>query len=303
MKFKHSTPITQILDALFEVYAERVPDVRKITQAMIAEGMVIDQTDIVNDHVAFRTLGVNNLGIASFEKIFLAHGYTKMDFYHFENKKLDAYWYAPPTPELPRVFISELKVQSLSEIAQQTIKKYTDSVISDPVDALDLNHVNQVASFFQTPLWALPTLKDYQILLNESEYAAWVIYNRYYLNHYTISVHDLPKEYNTLEPFNTFLKSIGIQLNDSGGEIKTSQDGLLRQTSSVANQVEATFSEGATKKIAGSYVEFAERSIMPEFQSLDPKNLKRKHRREGFETSNADKIFESTFTAQLKKQS
>ncbi|MDA8947556.1 DUF1338 domain-containing protein [Flavobacteriaceae bacterium] len=303
MKFKHSTPITQILDALFEVYAERVPDVRKITQAMIAEGMVIDQTDIVNDHVAFRTLGVNNLGIASFEKIFLAHGYTKMDFYHFEAKKLDAYWYAPPTPELPRVFISELKVQSLSETAQQTIKKYTDSVISDPVDALNLNHVNQVASFFQTPLWALPTLKDYQILLDESEYAAWVIYNRYYLNHYTISVHDLPKEYNTLEPFNIFLKSIGIQLNDSGGEIKTSQDGLLRQTSSVANQVEATFSEGATKNIAGSYVEFAERSIMPEFQSLDPKNLKRKHRREGFETSNADKIFESTFTAQLKKQS
>ncbi len=303
MKFKHSTPITQILDALFEVYAERVPDVRKITQAMIAEGMVLDQTDIVNDHVAFRTLGVNNLGIASFEKIFLAHGYTQMDFYHFEAKKLDAYWYAPPTPELPRVFISELKVQSLSETARQTIKKYTDSVISDPVDALDLNHVNQVASFFQTPLWALPTLKDYQILLNESEYAAWVIYNRYYLNHYTISVHDLPKEYNTLEPFNTFLKSIGIQLNDSGGEIKTSLDGLLRQTSSVANQVEATFSEGATKNIAGSYVEFAERSIMPEFQSLDPKNLKRKHRREGFETSNADKIFESTFTAQLKKQS
>jgi len=303
MKFKHSTPITQILDALFEVYAERVPDVRKITQAMIAEGMVIDQTDIVNDHVAFRTLGVNNLGIASFEKIFLAHGYTKMDFYHFEAKKLDAYWYAPPTPELPRVFISELKVQSLSETAQQTIKKYTDSVISDPVDALNLNHVNQVESFFQTPLWALPTLKDYQILLDESEYAAWVIYNRYYLNHYTISVHDLPKEYNTLEPFNIFLKSIGIQLNDSGGEIKTSQDGLLRQTSSVANQVEATFSEGATKNIAGSYVEFAERSIMPEFQSLDPKNLKRKYRREGFETSNADKIFESTFTAQLKKQS
>ncbi|MAW15754.1 MAG: DUF1338 domain-containing protein, partial [Flavobacteriaceae bacterium] len=29
--------------------------------------------------------------------------------------------------------------------------------------------------------------------------------------------------------------------------------------------------------------------------------LNRKHRREGFEASNADKIFESTFTSQLKK--
>lgn len=293
--------MTQILDGLFKVYEERVPDVRKITQAMIDKGMVSDQTAVVNDHIAFRTMGVSHLGIASFEKIFLAHGYSRKDFYHFEAKKLDAYWYAPPSSDLPRVFISELKVELLSDSAQQTIKKYTDSVISDPVDALNLDDVNQVTRFFQTPLWSLPSLLDYENLLKESEYAAWVIFNRYYLNHYTISVHDLPNEYNTLEPFNSFLKSIGIQLNTAGGEIKTSKDGLLRQTSSVANQVQAKFSGGETKKIAGSYVEFAERSALPEFSNLEVGKLKRKHRREGFETSNADKIFESTFTSQLKK--
>jgi hypothetical protein len=301
MKFKNSTKMTQILDGLFKVYEERVPDVRKITQAMIDKGMVSDQTAVVNDHIAFRTMGVSHLGIASFEKIFLAHGYSRKDFYHFEAKKLDAYWYAPPSSDLPRVFISELKVELLSDSAQQTIKKYTDSVISDPVDALNLDDVNQVTRFFQTPLWSLPSLLDYENLLKESEYAAWVIFNRYYLNHYTISVHDLPNEYNTLEPFNSFLKSIGIQLNTAGGEIKTSKDGLLRQTSSVANQVHAKFSGGETKKIAGSYVEFAERSALPEFSNLEVGKLKRKHRREGFETSNADKIFESTFTSQLKK--
>ena len=301
MKFKNSTKMTQILDGLFKVYEERVPDVRKITQAMIDKGMVSDQTAVVNDHIAFRTMGVSHLGIASFEKIFLAHGYSRKDFYHFEAKKLDAYWYAPPSSDLPRVFISELKVELLSDSAQQTIKKYTDSVISDPVDALNLDDVNQVTRFFQTPLWSLPSLLDYENLLKESEYAAWVIFNRYYLNHYTISVHDMPNEYNTLEPFNSFLKSIGIQLNTAGGEIKTSKDGLLRQTSSVANQVHAKFSGGETKKIAGSYVEFAERSALPEFSNLEVGKLKRKHRREGFETSNADKIFESTFTSQLKK--
>ena len=301
MKFKNSTKMTQILDGLFKVYEERVPDVRKITQAMIEKGMVSDQTAVVNDHIAFRTMGVSHLGIASFEKIFLAHGYSRKDFYHFEAKKLDAYWYAPPSSDLPRVFISELKVELLSDSAQQTIKKYTDSVISDPVDALNLDDVNQVTRFFQTPLWSLPSLLDYENLIKESEYAAWVIFNRYYLNHYTISVHDLPNDYNTLEPFNSFLKSIGIQLNTAGGEIKTSKDGLLRQTSSVANQVHAKFSGGETKKIAGSYVEFAERSALPEFSNLEVGKLKRKHRREGFETSNADKIFESTFTSQLKK--
>ena len=293
--------MTQILDALFKVYESRVPDVRKITQAMINKGMVSDQTDIVNDHIAFRTMGVDHLGIASFEKIFLAHGYKKREFYHFETKKLDAYWYSPPTDDLPRIFISELKVEQLTENTQKIITHYTRKITADPVDALDLKEVEAVAAFFQTPLWELPSKEDYENLLQESEYAAWVIYNRYYLNHYTISVHDLPQPYNRLESFNEFLKSIGIKLNDAGGEIKTSQDGLLRQSSSVANQVEAQFVQGEKKTIAGSYVEFAERSLLPEFITLDPSQLKRIHRREGFEASNADKIFESTFTSQLKK--
>ena len=301
MKFKNRTVMTQILDALFSVYAERVTDVNKITRAMVEKGIVNSQDDIVNDHIAFRTMGVENLGIASFEKIFLSHNYKRMEFYHFKAKKLDAYWYAPPTEDLPRIFISELKVDFLSEKTQSIIKKYTNSVISDPVDRIDLNNSSAVADFFKTPLWKLPNVEDYKILLTESDYAAWVIYNRYYLNHYTISVHDLPKPFNTLENFNGFLKSIGIKLNTSGGEIKTSLDELLIQSSSVANQISAVFSEGNTQNIAGSYVEFAERKILPEFLNLSKGLIKRKHRREGFETGNADKIFESTFTSQLKK--
>ena len=301
MKFKNRTVMTQILDALFSVYAERVTDVNKITRAMVEKGIVNSQDDIINDHIAFRTMGVENLGIASFEKIFLAHNYKRMEFYHFKSKKLDAYWYAPPTEDLPRIFISELKVDFLSEKTQSIIKKYTNSVTSDPLDRIDLNNSSAVADFFKTPLWKLPNVEDYKILLAESEYAAWVIYNRYYLNHYTISVHDLPKSFNTLENFNEFLKSIGIKLNTSGGEIKTSLDELLSQSSSVANQISAVFSEGNTQNIAGSYVEFAERKILPEFLNLSKELIKRKHRREGFETGNADKIFESTFTSQLKK--
>ena len=268
---------------------------------MVNKGMVKDQSEIINDHIAFRTMGVKNLGIASFEKIFLAHGYEKKDYFHFEVKKLDAHWYAPPTPDLPRIFISELNVSLLSNKTQEIIRKYTDTVSSDPVDQLNLNDVEVVSKFFQTPLWPLPNIEDYEALLTESEYAAWVIYNRYYLNHYTISVHDLPDAYAKLEPFNDFLKSIGIQLNTSGGEIKTSEDKLLRQSSSVANKVKAYFSDDKTKEIAGSYVEFAERGVLPQFAHLPKTELKREQRREGFETGNADRIFESTFTTQLKK--
>ena len=138
-------------------------------------------------------------------------------------------------------------------------------------------------------------------MLKESEYAAWVIYNRYYLNHFTISVHNLPQGYNTVADFNIFLESIGIKLNDSGGKIKTSPDGGLLQSSSVAQMIEAEFASGKKHIISGSYVEFAERRVLPQFTYLSPSEIQRTHRRDGFEAGNADKIFESTYISQTKK--
>ena len=301
MHLSIDTPISKVLQGVFNVYRDRVPDVQKITDAMVAQGIVSGQSEILNDHIAFRTLGVPHLGIASFEKIFLAHGYDKRDYFFFEGKKLNAYWYSPPHDELPRIFISELRVADLSEKAQEIISKYTEAIDSDPVDALDLNDVEAVTEFFHRPLWQLPSLEDYQTLLQESEYAAWVIYNRYYLNHYTISVHQLDGAHRTLEQFNDFLKSIGVVLNNSGGEIKVSPDGLLRQSSSVAEKVEAEFAGGQKAVIAGSYVEFAERLPLPEFAHLPFQEIRRHMRRDGFESGNADKIFESTFTTQTQR--
>ena len=301
MHLSNNSAISKILQGVFAVYRDRVPDVQKITDAMVSQGIVAGQSEILNDHIAFRTMGVDHLGIASFEKIFLAHGYEKRDYFFFEGKKLNAYWYAPPDDELPRIFISELRVKDLSEKTQQIISKYTGDLTSDPVDALDLNDVAAVTEFFHRPLWHLPTLEDYQALLEESEYAAWVIYNRYYLNHYTISVHQLDGEHRTLEQFNDFLKSIGITLNNAGGEIKVSPDGLLRQSSSVAEKVEAEFAGGNKAIISGSYVEFAERLPLPEFAHLPFSEIKRSMRRDGFESGNADKIFESTFTTQTSR--
>lgn len=290
-----------IMESLFNPYKERVADVDKIVSSMISKGLIADENEIVNDHIAFRTLGVRHLGIASFEKIFLHHGYKKMAYYQFPEKKLNAYWYAPPIDRLPRIFISELRVLDLSEKAQEIIQKYTDQVTADPVDHLDLDNLEVVGEFFHKPLWSLPTLQDYQTLLEESEYAAWVIYNRYYLNHYTISVHELPQPYSELKNFNGFLESIGVLLNTAGGKIKTSKDGLLKQSSSVAQMVPAEFAGGETVEIAGSYVEFAERLPLPEYQNRPQEKVSREQRRDGFEAANADKIFESTYTEQTQK--
>ena len=301
MATKTTTALTTVMNGLLRRYTERVPDVKKITQALINQGVISKESDIENDHVAFRTMGVPNLGIASFEKIFLHYGYQKRDAFFFESKKLDAFWFAPPEPHFPRIFVSELRVNDLSETAQKIIKKYTDRITADPSDALDLDDGLAVDAFLHAPLWALPSLSDYQTLLAESEYAAWVIYNRYYLNHYTISVHNLPEGYNSIAEFDDFVASIGVKLSDAGGLIKTSPDGVLLQSATVAQMVEATFEGGQTHAIAGSYVEFAERKVLPQFSHLAASEIRREHRRDGFETGNADKIFESTFSSQTNK--
>ena len=227
MRFKEKKTINIILESLFDTYSNRVPDVKKITSALIESNIISNQSEIVNDHIAFRTMGVEFLGIQSLEKIFLHHGYVKKDFYSFKTKKLNAFWYSHSDENMPRIFISELKVNDLSENSRRIISKYTDQVTEDPVDKLDLSSANEVINFLSNPLWSLPSLNDFNNLLMETEYGSWVIYNRYYLNHYTISVHELIDQYNTLEKFNAFVTKIGIKLNDSGGVIKESNDGVI----------------------------------------------------------------------------
>ena len=296
-----STTLDNVLTGLMSRYQQRVPDVLAIINAMVMENIIRHADDIENDHIAFRTMGVPHLGIQSLEKIFLHYGYQKRDYYHFPEKKLDAYWYAPPFPQYPRIFISELRVKDLSPEVQQIISGYTSEVNSDPVDQLNLDNAMAVDQFLHSGLWRLPTWSDYQALAAQSEYAAWVIYNRYYLNHFTISVHNLKEGYNTIAQFNAFLERNGFVLNNAGGKIKSSPDGNLLQSSTVAEMIDATFANGEVHRISGSYVEFAERRVLPQFAQLPKDQILRIHRREGFEAGNADKIFESTYSSQTNR--
>ena len=294
--------LEQVLAGLMRRYQQRVPDVGKLSTAMVAEGLIAGPDAIENDHIAFRTMGVPQLGIRSLERLFLYFGYERRDRYDFATKKLDAFWYAPPRSDLPRIFISELRVGELSPQAQALITSYTDEVRGDPVDALELDDASQVDNFLHRGLWRLPSWADFTRLGAESEYAAWVIYNRYYLNHFTVTIHNLPDGCNSIATFNAFLERKGFKLNDSGGTIKTSPDGKLLQSSTVAEMIDATFAGGETHSIAGSYVEFAERRPLDAFAHLPASQLRREQRREGFEAGNADKIFESTYSDQTAKR-
>lgn len=82
-----------------------------------------------------------------------------------------------------------------------------------------------------------------------------------------------------------------------------SPDGLLQQSSTVADSALFTFADGITESIPRSYIEFAERLVLPQFKDLPNDEVNEHHRRDGFEVGNADKIFESTSNDQLTRRS
>lgn len=136
----------------------------------------------------------------------------------------------------------------------------------------------------------------------ESEYAAWTLVNGYAVNHVTISTHRLKSHLKNIKSLNQFIEENGFKLNSEGGVLKVSPDGLLLQSSTVADSVPFQFSDGMTELVPCSYIEFAERLVLPQYASLPENEVEEFHRRDGFEVGNADKIFESTSKDQLTRR-
>lgn len=238
------------------------------------------------DHFAFRTFGVDGCGIDSLANTLLSFGYEKRDNLVFKNKKLNAYWFAPPVAELPRVFISELQVEALPEGAQAIIRKYTKEASASS------KHLFLSGALGVLP-WRTPALEDYRRLAEVSEYAAWTLVNGYSLNHTTISVHNLSKM-NQIDDLVEALEKADFKLNSSGGVVKKSPDGGLLQISTLADTFPFRFEDGEEQVVTGPYIEFAQRLVLPEYAHLPQGEIQELHRRDGFEAGNADKIFEST---------
>lgn len=265
-----------------------------------------DGGQVCYDHFAFRTFNVDNCGISALAQFFLDFGYIARGELSFPAKHLRAVWFSPPqhlldcngegiNGPLPRIFISELLVDKLSPEAQEIIKKYTSISSSGSKYAA-------LASVLGTLTWPTPLLSDYQLLARESEYAAWTLVNGYALNHLTISVHRLKSDVQKIGKLNELIQSNKFKLNTEGGILKVSPDGRLLQSSTVADSMVFHFAEGISESVPASYIEFAERLVLPEYESLPVDKISELHRRDGFEVGNADKIFESTSAEQLRRK-
>jgi hypothetical protein len=260
---------TEIFDSLWSEYTERTPSAQKINELLISGG-----NQVFNDHVAFRTFDEPRVNIEVLARPFLAAGYVECGDYTFEAKKLYAKHYEHATDKnLPRVFISQLKIAEFSSELQEEVKKMIDGI---PVHELNADRL-----VFKGRLWEQPSFEVYEKLQAETEYAAWLYVNGFCSNHFTVDVNKLDT-FNSLQEVNKFLKEKGFQMNTSGGLIKGTPAEFLEQSSTLADRIPVKFKE-KTEEITSCYYEFAFRHAMHNGDLYS-----------GFVTGSADKIFEST---------
>ncbi|CAN6908242.1 unnamed protein product [Brassica oleracea] len=120
------------------------------------------------------------------------------------------------------------------------------------------------------------------------------------MNHLAFSVHRLKHQFSDIKCIKEYLEEKGFELNNDGGILKVSQDGLLLQVSSISEKIAFEFADGVTETIPASYIEFTQRLVLPEFKDLPHNQIKEFHRRDGFDLGNAKNILESArFTSDV----
>lgn len=256
-------------DELWKDYVAMAPQAERIRSEFESRG-----EHVVNDHVAFRTLALDPIGIERLEPHILQLGYRQLEPYEFPAKKLRAFGYVSDEPEAPRIFLSELKVDELSSQSAAILRECAAWI--DPAE------VSKPEVLWSGRLWEPISWDDYQTLVEESEYAAWVATLGLRPNHFTISVNHLEKT-TEIEGVLQVVESLGYAVNDSGGRVKGSPEQLLEQGSTMADRMQVEFAGGEEHEVPTCYYEFAKRYPDASGQ-LFP----------GFVATSADKIFEST---------
>ncbi|MGO1189650.1 DUF1338 domain-containing protein [Vibrio casei] len=260
--------IEALFEHLWQDYTQRLcPSAIKVHKLLSQKGEKLS-----NDHIALRTFSGGKLGLVQLAKHFQALGYEQAGEYHFEAKKLYAHHYQHPDPRYPKVFISELCLPKCSENLNHII----DSLIHD----LPQQYTDSSQFLYQGRPWRI-TKEQYQMLAEESEYAAWVAAHGFGANHFTVSVNELAG-FMDLKQVNDFLVWHNFDMNNSGGDVKGSEEVGLQQSSTLADKISVECSDGEIV-IPGGFYEFAKRFPLGNGVLY-----------QGFVTASADKIFEST---------
>ena len=181
-----TSKVTDLFSNIWHDYLTVTPSAKKVHN-LLGSG-----NDIINDHVAYRTFNIDKVSLDKLAAHLIELGYQERGEYHFEAKKLYAKHFEHQDATLPKVFISQLLVEEFSPKAQE--------IIHNLVDQMDDSIVSQDDFLYSGKHWNIST-EDYQTLLAESEYAAWLSAWGFRANHFTVSINHLAN-YDSIEAVN-----------------------------------------------------------------------------------------------------
>lgn len=262
------TDINTLFEGLWQKYLEVTPNAKKIHKLLGST----QEDDIINDHIALRTFSHPKIDLDKLAMHFKNLGYFEAGEYYFKTKKLFAKHYEHKDETKAKVFISQLDLSQFPLTFQNEVNHLVSQVLNDELTKDDF--------LYSGRHWEID-YRTYKILLEHSEYAAWLGAWGFMANHFTVSVNHL-KNFTTLQQVNEKLKSAGFKLNSSGGEIKGSREEFLEQSSTMADKKLVVFSDWE-KEIPSCFYEFALRYPMENGKLFS-----------GFIEASANKIFEST---------
>ena len=259
---------SEFFQLCWKQYTKVTPQPQNIQSPLQASGDIA-----TNDHVAFRTFNIDGYDLQAITPLFESLGYQVFNSYEFPDKHLCALAFVvPDDPTAPKVFFSELLCEAFDAEIQSILQDLT-SPLDDSLSLHDL-----LGSYpFKTP-----TLQQYSMLADASEYAGWLSTMGYQANHFTVNINAL----NTLHSIDDvihFSEDHHFPLNAVGGSKKGMPEDLLVQASTLADSVTFTFADGQQQAVPSCFYEFAHR-----FADRSGKLF------QGFVPNNANAIFEST---------
>jgi len=126
-----------------------------------------------------------------------------------------------------------------------------------------------VSEYNQPNIPDINSYRDFVNLSYHNQYLAWTILHKHDINHMAITVQDIEKFFSIIKKDSNCKIATDIQI---------SRDGNLKQFSLQADKIPYKFADNTIFNVPYTFVEFIERL----------------NGREGFESENADKIFDST---------
>ncbi|WP_034300333.1 DUF1338 domain-containing protein [Herbaspirillum sp. RV1423] len=256
---------------LFDKLLHEVPE----GAAYVADA-VRDGRKICFDHGALRTVlgaqtGALPSGEAAFTRLLLPLGYQFVGLYPLDRINMTGrvYAHADDAEGIAQFFVSELHPERFSADFQHVVARVL-STSTDPLDARSKAALDQLQQHASLPFdeaaallpamlgcferqHALPTLAEYESLLQESSEMAWIATEGNVFNHATDRVDDV-------EQLAQIQRDLGRPMKD---KIEVSRNGRVRQTAfratTVVREMADTDGKPVARKVPGSFYEFISR--------------------------------------------